>query len=74
MYDRVYFDTAFLLSSPGMTSNTLENGIGEQGDCGRIYDFKLFYSLLCTVSPAVRGKQILIGRIQIAIYFFKELL
>ena len=74
MYDRVYLDSSFLLSRPGMTSNSLENGIGEQRDRSGIYDPEPFYPLLSTVSPAVRGKQILIGRIQIAIYLLKELL
>lgn len=39
VYDRVHLDATFLLARPGMPSNSLENGIGEQRDGSGIDDY-----------------------------------
>ena len=74
MYYRVRLDTPFLLAGLGMSSDSLENSIGEQRDGSGINDSKLFYPLFRAVASAVRGKNVFIGGIQIAIDLFKELL
>ena len=73
VYDRMYLDTAFFLSRLRMTPHALEDSIGKQCDSRGINDSELFYPLFGTMASAVRGKQILIGGIQIAIDLFKEL-
>ena len=64
----------FLLPCPGMPPNALENGIGEQRDGRGINDAKLFYPFFRTIASAVRGKNVFIDIIQIAVYLFKETL
>ena len=74
VYDRVYFDATLLLSGLGMSADTLENGIGEQRNGRGINDSKLLYPFFRTIASAVRGKNVLIGSIQVSIYFLEELL
>ena len=73
MYYRVYLDATFLLSCLRMPPNSLENSIGEQRDGCGINDSKLLYPLFRAIASAVRGKNVFIGGIQVAIDFFKEL-
>ena len=54
VYDRVYLDAALLLSGPGMSADTLENGIGEQRNGRGINDSKLLYPFFRTIASAVR--------------------
>ena len=54
VYHCMNLDAAFLLSRFGMTSHSLENGIGEQCHGRRIDDAQPFYPFFRTVTPAVR--------------------
>lgn len=54
VYDRVFFDAAFLLSRPGLPANSLENGIGEQRDGCGIDDSELLYPSFRAIASAVR--------------------
>ena len=74
MYDRVYLNTALLLSCFGMTSYTLEDDVGEQRNGCGVNDSEPLDPLFRTITSAVLGKNVSIGGIQVAIHFLKELL
>ena len=74
MYDRVYLDTALLLPGFGMTSYTLEDDVGEQRNGCGVNDSEPLDPLFRTITSAVRGKNVSIGGIQVALHFLKELL
>ena len=57
-----------------MSANTLENSVGEQSDRGVINDSEPLNPLLRAIASTVRGKDVPVGCIQIAINFLKELL
>ena len=67
VYDRVYLNTALLLSCFGMTSYTLENDVGEQRNGCGVNDSEPLDPLFRTIS-AVRRKNVSIGGIQVAIH------
>jgi len=48
-----------------MPPDTLENGVGKEGDCGGIDDSELFYPPLAAVSSAVRRKSALVLLVQV---------
>ena len=57
-----------------MTSYTLEDDVGEQRNGCGVNDSEPLDPLFRTITSAVRGKNVSIGGIQVAIHFLKELL
>lgn len=54
----VHLYVPFLLAGLGMTSHTLEQKVGEQGNGSGIYNLKTFHPDCISVFVAVRGKYI----------------
>ena len=58
MYDGGYLYISFLFAGLGMTSHTLEQEVGEQGDGSGIDNLKTLHPGFIPVPAAVRGKYI----------------
>ena len=67
VYDRVDFDATFLLACLGMAPYTLEQQIGEQRYCRGVDDLQPFHPFETLAALAVRGKDMAVGGVQIAL-------
>ena len=67
-------DSSFFLSRLRMSSHALENEVGEQRDGRGVYDLQPFEPCRNLPAPAVRGKFVLVGGIQIPVYGLEDTL
>ena len=74
VYVGVDLDAALLLSCLRMPPRALEDEVGEERDGGRVDDLQPFQPRWNLPAPAVRGKFIPVGGIQITVYGLKDTL